>query len=121
MPIQQKLTHPVLLFSVFFGHGSNYLLFYHPGEIGFLKEDRRINVAVTRARRHLFVVGDSSTISRHPFLESFCTFMFEKAVVRSMLVIEQLDSGAVGGDVIETSTAAVRVFVISLCFVTTFK
>lgn len=39
-------------------------------------------MAVTRARRHLFVVGDTSTISRHPFLESFSTYMFEKAVVR---------------------------------------
>eukprot|EP00111_Clytia_hemisphaerica_P020158 TCONS_00059404-protein len=59
------------------------------GKVGFLKEDRRINVAITRARRHLFVVGDTSTISRHPFLESFSNFMFEKAVVRSPLVDQQ--------------------------------
>lgn len=36
-------------------------------EIGFLKDTRRMNVALTRARRKLIVIGDSSTISDHPF------------------------------------------------------
>jgi ATP-dependent RNA/DNA helicase IGHMBP2 len=36
-------------------------------EIGFLKDTRRMNVALTRARRKLIVIGDSSTISSHPF------------------------------------------------------
>ncbi|KAI0321507.1 P-loop containing nucleoside triphosphate hydrolase protein [Amylostereum chailletii] len=31
-------------------------------EVGFLKEKRRLNVAMTRARRHLCIVGDSSTV-----------------------------------------------------------
>jgi len=38
------------------------------GEIGFLSEQRRSNVAVTRARRHLAIIGDSSTVSHEPFL-----------------------------------------------------
>ncbi|KAJ7074075.1 AAA domain-containing protein [Mycena amicta] len=32
-------------------------------EVGFLKEKRRLNVAMTRAKRHLCVVGDSGTVS----------------------------------------------------------
>jgi superfamily I DNA and/or RNA helicase len=36
-------------------------------EIGFLKDLRRMNVAITRARRHLFIVGDSATLSSHPY------------------------------------------------------
>jgi superfamily I DNA and/or RNA helicase len=35
------------------------------GAIGFLSDLRRMNVALTRARRKLYVVGDSATISGH--------------------------------------------------------
>ena len=39
------------------------------GEIGFLKDTRRMNVALTRARRKLIVIGDSATICSLPFYE----------------------------------------------------
>lgn len=53
------------------------------GNIGFLAEDRRMNVALTRARRHLFVVGDSQTVSHHPFLNSMCKYLQTEGDLRS--------------------------------------
>ena len=38
-------------------------------EIGFLNDVRRMNVALTRARRKLIVIGDSATITTHSFYE----------------------------------------------------
>ncbi|XP_068170023.1 DNA-binding protein SMUBP-2 isoform X2 [Antennarius striatus] len=45
------------------------------GEVGFLAEDRRINVAITRARRHIAVVCDTQTVQNHPFLKSLINHM----------------------------------------------
>ena len=39
------------------------------GEIGFLADVRRMNVAMTRARRKLLVVGDSATLAGQPFYQ----------------------------------------------------
>jgi superfamily I DNA and/or RNA helicase len=48
------------------------------GDIGFLADVRRMNVALTRARRKLVVVGDSATLSAHPFYQKLFTY-FEAA------------------------------------------
>ena len=37
------------------------------GEIGFLRDLRRMNVAMTRARMKLIILGDVPTMTRHPF------------------------------------------------------
>ncbi len=47
------------------------------GEIGFLSDARRMNVALTRARRKLIVVGDSATLGNDPFFVRLIEY-FEK-------------------------------------------
>jgi ATP-dependent RNA/DNA helicase IGHMBP2 len=53
------------------------------GEIGFLSDTRRMNVAMTRARKKLVVIGDSSTIGRHPFYDKFLDYVNEIKAYRS--------------------------------------
>jgi ATP-dependent RNA/DNA helicase IGHMBP2 len=45
------------------------------GDIGFLKDYRRMNVAITRAKEQLFVIGDSATIGGDTFYNSFLTYI----------------------------------------------
>ncbi|KAG8802804.1 hypothetical protein FRC16_008620 [Serendipita sp. 398] len=52
-------------------------------EVGFLKERRRLNVAMTRARKHLCVVGDSSTIKHgSSYLKKWMEWLEENADIR---------------------------------------
>ncbi len=44
------------------------------GELGFLNDLRRMNVALTRARKKLVVIGDGATLARHPFYKSWMDF-----------------------------------------------
>jgi ATP-dependent RNA/DNA helicase IGHMBP2 len=54
------------------------------GEIGFLSDTRRMNVALTRAKRKLVVIGDSSTIGTHPFYQRFLNYVEEKGLYKSI-------------------------------------
>lgn len=52
-------------------------------EVGFLSEFRRMNVAVTRAKRFVCIVGDSDTVSKDKFLERLLNYFVENGETRS--------------------------------------
>ncbi|CAL3962023.1 unnamed protein product [Diplocarpon coronariae] len=52
------------------------------GEVGFLGEKRRLNVAMTRPRRSLVVIGDSATLGGRQFLPRWMGFLEEQADLR---------------------------------------
>ena len=47
------------------------------GQIGFLRDLRRMNVAMTRARMKLIIIGDAATLSRHPFYKQLYDYIQE--------------------------------------------
>jgi superfamily I DNA and/or RNA helicase len=49
------------------------------GVVGFLADNRRMNVAVTRARRHCAIVCDTETVSHDPFLKRLVAYFEEHA------------------------------------------
>ena len=44
------------------------------GEIGFLQDYRRMNVAMTRARKKLVIIGDSATLGNHEFYSTLLDY-----------------------------------------------
>lgn len=53
------------------------------GEIGFLKDYRRLNVAMTRARKKLVVLGDSATLAGDDFFAAFVEHCQQSNAYRS--------------------------------------
>ena len=45
------------------------------GQIGFLRDLRRMNVAITRARMKLIILGDAATMTRHPFYKKLYEYI----------------------------------------------
>ncbi len=45
------------------------------GQLGFLTDTRRMNVAMTRAKRKLIMIGDSATLSNHAFFEELLRYV----------------------------------------------
>jgi superfamily I DNA and/or RNA helicase len=52
-------------------------------EIGFLGDERRMNVAITRARKKLVVIGDSATIGSNKFYKSFLEYCEKNGMYRT--------------------------------------
>ena len=58
------------------------------GDIGFLKDYRRMNVAITRAKEQLFVIGDSATIGADKFYNEFLSYVEKHGTYRTIWEFE---------------------------------
>jgi len=58
------------------------------GDIGFLADTRRMNVAMTRARKRLIIVGNGSTVCSHPFYERLFAYVQDHATLESAWAIQ---------------------------------
>ena len=54
-------------------------------QVGFLADSRRMNVAVTRARRQCCVVCDSETVGHDPFLQRMVEYFTEHGELLSAM------------------------------------
>ena len=70
--------------------------------MGFLAEDRRLNVAVTRARRQVALIADGQTVSAHPFLARLVSYMSNHGLVFSAA---EYDEGKTTPDYFTNSAA----------------
>jgi ATP-dependent RNA/DNA helicase IGHMBP2 len=57
------------------------------GEVGFLGDIRRTNVAMTRAKKKLIMIGDSATLGSHPFYIKLLEYVQRKEFYRSVFEI----------------------------------
>ncbi len=57
------------------------------GEVGFLGDIRRTNVAMTRARKKLIMIGDSATLGSHPFYVRLLDFVQQNDFYKSAFEI----------------------------------
>ncbi|MFN8253663.1 MAG: AAA domain-containing protein [Ferruginibacter sp.] len=58
------------------------------GDIGFLKDYRRMNVAITRAKERLVVIGDSATIGADKFYSAFLSWVEQHGSYRTVWEFE---------------------------------
>ena len=63
------------------------------GTVGFLADQRRMNVGITRARCHVAIVADSSTLSHNPFLRRLLTHVQRNGEVVSAHTVSHAHSG----------------------------
>ncbi len=72
----QGQEHPVILLSLVRSNDE--------GQIGFLKDYRRMNVAITRAKEKLIVIGDSATVGTDPFFNAFIGYVEQHGIYKSV-------------------------------------
>lgn len=56
------------------------------GQIGFLNDLRRMNVAITRARMKLIILGDASTLTKHHFYQKLYEYIEQTGTIKDLVI-----------------------------------
>lgn len=75
--------------------------------VGFLSDYRRLNVAVTRAKKQVFIVGNSETISADIVLKSLYDYACENGEILSAATFVD-ESDVIHGDTVESAPKAMK-------------
>ena len=70
------------------------------GQIGFLRDLRRMNVAITRARMKLMILGDPTTLCRHPFYKKLYDYIRSLGGAMETDEMAQIDPSAPSDDLL---------------------
>ncbi|SMC51219.1 AAA domain-containing protein [Pedobacter africanus] len=97
-PVLQEYAHKISVNTIDSFQGQERDIVYigmtrsnHEGTIGFLADIRRMNVAMTRARKKLVVIGDSATLCRLPFYADFIAYAEQINAYQSAWEFAELD------------------------------
>ncbi|MNL07231.1 hypothetical protein D3C87_1279030 [compost metagenome] len=97
-PLLQQYAHKISVNTIDSFQGQERDIVYismtrsnNEGVIGFLADIRRMNVAMTRARKKLVVIGDSATLSRLPFYSDFIAYTEQINAYQSAWEFANLD------------------------------
>ena len=77
-------------------------------QIGFLQDERRLNVAVSRARRCCIVIGDRQTIQTAPYIKNMMKYLDQsghKILMRSLIQLPDWKRSA-----LETREISIRLY-----------
>lgn len=67
------------------------------GRVGFLADERRLNVAITRPRRGLIVVGNQPTLAADPNWRAWMEWLYQQRAVRQAVPAPAAAAAAAGG------------------------
>ena len=79
-----------------------------PRDVGFLKDFRRVNVALTRAKHSLWIVADCKTLSKDPLWNSLIDDAYDRRLIAQYQTLARIIMNPHGSDTKQTNNSRKR-------------